>query len=229
VIGILISADVESRAELERIVTSTHNLDQVIGYKLGVLCSLSLGLSECTSLVKNHCDKQIIYDHQKAGNDIPDITRRLVSLTYKEGVTGFILFPFAGPAVMQAAIREGQSVGLRMIVGGYMTHPMFIEDDGGFIPQSLPQRIFDEAARLGVTDFVLPGNQPDVASAYASSISVAVQSPTFWTPGIGKQGGSICALRAKLPANANLIPIVGSSIYESSNPSLEVERLSCEK
>jgi orotidine-5'-phosphate decarboxylase len=229
VTGILISADVDSRDELERIVTATHNLDQVIGYKLGVLCSLSLGLSECSRLVRSHSDKEIIYDHQKAGNDIPDITKRLVSLAEKAGMTGFILFPFAGPEVMQAAIGEGQALGLRMIVGGYMTHPKFIESDGGFIPESLPQRIFDEAARLGVKDFVLPGNRPDVASSYARSLVRTVESPTFWAPGIGKQGGSICALRSKLPINADLIPIVGSSIYESSNPSLEVKRLSCEK
>ena len=223
--GILVSVDVEARASLDRVIAMTHHIPHVLGFKLGALCSLSMGLGEAVRLIRSYTDKQIIYDHQKAGNDIPDITKRLVGLAGDAGVTGFILFPFAGPEVMQAGIEEGHTRGLVMIVGSYMTHPAFIEDDGGFIPITLPEKIFGLAQKLGVKDFVLPGNKSEIAASYANLISLNVDAPTFWTPGIGRQGGSISALGKIFPLGAKVIPIVGSSIYQAQDPAKEIERM----
>lgn len=216
--GIIVSLDVESRQILDEIVAKTHNIPEVLGFKLGALSSLSIGLPEAVRLICGRTDKQIIYDHQKAGNDIPDITRRLVKLAGEAGVSGFILFPFAGPEVMKAGIEEGRSRGLTMIVGGHMTHPSFLESDGGFMSTTLPEKVFGLALRLGVTDFVLPGNLPNIAGSYANTISQKVDSPTFWTPGIGRQGGSIATLRKALPSESRLMAIVGSSIYQANDP-----------
>ena len=83
--GIIVSLDVESRQTLDEIVAKTHDIPEVLGFKLGVLSSLSIGLAEAVRLICGRTDKQIIYDHQKAGNDIPDITRRLVKLAGEAG------------------------------------------------------------------------------------------------------------------------------------------------
>lgn len=223
--SILVSVDVETREALEKVISKTHQLPHVLGFKLGALCSLSMGLREAVRLIRSYTDKQIIYDHQKAGNDIPDITKRLVGLAADSGVTGFILFPFAGPEVMREGVEEGKTRGLTMIVGSYMTHPAFIEDEGGFIPANVPEKVFGVAQKLGVKDFVLPGNHLEIANSYASQICRNIDSPTFWTPGIGRQGGSISALDKAFPTGAKVIPIVGSSIYQSQDPAAEIERM----
>jgi orotidine-5'-phosphate decarboxylase len=220
--GIVISLDVESPEALKRVLDKTSHLPQVSGFKLGALCSLTLGLAEAVRLVRSYTDKQVIYDHQKAGNDIPDITKRLVRLAAESGVAGFIMFPFAGPEVLRAGVEEGHACDLTMIVGAYMTHPFFIEEDGGFVPALLPQKVFDCALGLGVKDFVLPGNRPALAASYARYIEAKVESPAFWTPGIGRQGGSIASLARALSSGARLVPIVGSSIYEAQDPVAEI-------
>lgn len=223
--GIIVSLDVESRQALDEVVSKTHNIPEVLGFKLGALSSLSIGLAEAVRLIRRRTDKQIIYDHQKAGNDIPDITRRLVKLAGEAGVSAFILFPFAGPEVMKESIEEGRRRELTMIVGAHMTHPSFLESDGGFISTALPEKVFGFALRLGVKDFVLPGNLPDISGSYANTISQRVDSPTFWTPGIGRQGGSIAALRKAFPSESSLMAIVGSSIYQANDPAASIRSI----
>jgi orotidine-5'-phosphate decarboxylase len=175
--------------------------------------------------IRSFTSKQIIYDHQKAGNDIPDITRRLITLAADSGATGFILFPFAGPQTMRAGIDEGRNRSLTMIVGAHMTHPSFISADGGFISLSGITSIFETAVELGVKDFVLPGNQIDLATKYAHDLSERTDSPTFWAPGFGRQGGTIQEFARALGGRGRLVAIVGSSIYEAKNPAAEAKRL----
>lgn len=224
-IKILISLDTVSRSELSRVVEQTKDLNGVCGYKIGALCSLALGLGEVIRTIRAVTPKQIVYDHQKAGNDIPEIARKLVQLTAECGVNAFILFPFAGPATLLAAVQEGLDRGLTMIVGAHMTHPSFTYDDGGFVRSSEITRIFQTAASLGVRDFVLPGNQPDVAAKYADELSRRIEMPTFWAPGFGRQGGVIGEFSRRLAGKGYLVPIVGRSVYEAADPASEVERL----
>jgi orotidine-5'-phosphate decarboxylase len=223
--GIVVSLDVESAEALKGVLDKTSPLPQVSGFKLGALCSLTVGLAEAVRVIRSYTDKLVVYDHQKAGNDIPNITARLVRLAAESGVTGFIMFPFAGPEVLRAGVNEGRARGLTMIVGAHMTHPSFIEEDGGFVPNALPMKVFDCALGLGVKDFVLPGNRPGIAASYAGYIEAKVDSPAFWTPGIGRQGGSIASLARSLPAGTRIIPIVGSSVYEAQDPAAEIRRM----
>jgi orotidine-5'-phosphate decarboxylase len=224
-IELMLSLDTTSHDEIIRLVKATHELDNVCGYKIGALCSLSLGMASVVAIIRSYTAKQIIYDHQKAGNDIPDITRRLVALAADSGVTGFILFPFAGPQTLRAGIDEGRNRGLTMIVGAHMTHPSFSSDKGGFISLSGITRIFETAVDLGVKDFVLPGNQVDLAAKYADELTERVESPTFWAPGFGRQGGAIQEFANGLGGAGRLVAIVGSSIYEAENPAAEIKRI----
>jgi orotidine-5'-phosphate decarboxylase len=223
--NILVSADVETKAALERLVSQTFDLPNVLGYKLGALCSLALGLGEAMRVIRSYSDKQVIYDHQKAGNDIPDISSRLVKLAATSGVTGFILFPFAGPEVIRAMITEAREQNITPIVGGHMTHASFIDTDGGFISLIATQRIFELAADLGVKDFVVPGNRMNVTLAYVSQLSQRIGSFTLWVPGIGRQGGDISELRSMPREGITIVPILGSSIYLSANPRAELQQL----
>lgn len=224
-IEILVSLDTVSRSELSRIVNETSDVEGVCGYKIGALCSLALGLREVVETVRAVTSKRIVYDHQKAGNDIPDITRKLVRLTAESGADAFILFPFAGPETMRAAVEESFERSLTIIVGAHMTHPSFTFADGGFMRESEIERIFETAVSLGVKDFVLPGNQPEVAARYADELTRSVKMPTFWSPGFGRQGGVISEFARQLAGKGRLVPIVGRSVYEADDPAAEVKSL----
>jgi hypothetical protein len=52
----------------------------------------------------------------------------------------------------------------------------------------------------------------------AIKVCSKVVKPTFWIPGIGRQGGSVSRLEALLPDEARVIAIVGSSLYLSEDP-----------
>ncbi len=223
--GIVISIDVESQAEIERIVQQTHQLPAVFGYKIGALGVLSLGLSKCVRLIRASSSKLIVYDHQKAGNDIAAISKRLVRLAAEAGVNGFVVFPFAGPVIMQEISAEAASHGLRVIVGAHLTNAAFRQSEGGFIADDVPRKIFRKAAELGIVDFLLPGNLPEITASYMEELARQVHQPTFWTTGIGSQGGSIATLQNLLPPQSELMPIIGSAIYAAANPAQEVARL----
>ena len=47
-----------------------------------------------------------------------------------------------------------------------MTQAKFLENEGGFIANSGPGRIYEIAAKLGITDFVVPGNKADFVLKY---------------------------------------------------------------
>jgi orotidine-5'-phosphate decarboxylase len=168
--GILVAADLESPEALDRLVARTADLPDVLGYKLGVLSILAMGLNQAVRLVRARTTKMIVYDHQKGGNDIPDIQKRLVSMVASSDVSGIILFPFAGPVVIEAMVREAQERGITPIVGAHMTHPSFLSTSGGYIAEDMPMRIFDNAMGLGVANFVLPGTAPEAAAEYARNI-----------------------------------------------------------
>jgi orotidine-5'-phosphate decarboxylase len=218
--GVLVAADLESPEALERLIARTADLSDVVGYKLGILSILAMGLSQAVSLVRARTTKMIIYDHQKGGNDIPDIQKRLVRMVASSDVAGIILFPFTGPVVIEAMVREAQERGITPIVGAHMTHPSFLATNGGYIAEDVPMRIFDYAMELGVTNFVLPGTAPEATAEYARTMCTEIADPTFWIPGIGRQGGSVSRLEALLPSEARVIAIAGSSLYLSEDPQL---------
>ncbi len=62
------------------------------------------GLPAVIIAARKHTDKPIIYDHQKAGTDIPDTGRNFARVVKKAGVDTVIFFPQAGPETARAWI-----------------------------------------------------------------------------------------------------------------------------
>lgn len=216
-IRIVVACDVQGFEELDRLLEATAELDEVLGFKLGAISGLGMSLASAVKAVRARTSKLIVYDHQKAGNDIPEIMSRLVSLTAECGVDGFIAFPFAGPDVLVSIVETCRESGILPIVGGHMTHSSFLADQGGFIPRMSALQIYEFAVNLGVRDFVLPANQPEVARSYALRIREKVKTAKFWCPGIGRQGGSATQIAQAL-GGGTIMAIVGSSLYLAEDP-----------
>lgn len=214
--GIIPACDVKSLSELENLVELTADIEGIVGYKIGFSLGLGHGLQTVVDTIEKHSDLPILYDHQKAGTDIPQMGELFARTCKVSGITGVIIFPQAGPATEEAFISAIISEGLIPLVGGEMTHPRYLSSEGGFIRDESIEEMYLTGARNGVTYFIGPGNKPERINHYVKLLKNEIPQPMFCMPGIGRQGGDIkSAFEATegLPAYG----IIGKAIYAASD------------
>ena len=195
----------------EEIVRGTGDVDGVGGYKVGFFLGLNYSLPKIVEVTRKYTDKPIIYDHQKAGTDIPDTSEKFMDVCKKAGVDAVILFPQSGPETEKAWIESALEKDLGVIVGGLMTHPKYVRSEGGYLADEAVIEMYLNAADLEVTDFVVPGNRPDDIKRIKEALEERGISPTFYAPGFVAQGGEISDA-AKVAGNS-WHAIVGRGIY----------------
>ncbi len=209
--SVIPSCDVETLEQFEELVKQTADIDGIGGYKIGFELGLKYGLPRVVEIVKKYTNKPIIYDHQKAGTDIPDTGKNFARTMKKAGVDAVIFFPQAGPETERAWIYHALDYGLKVIVGGRMTHPAYAVSEGGFITDEGALEIYRIAARIGINNFVVPGNKPEVIKQIKEVIEAEGVSPVFYAPGFIAQGGNISD--AAKVAGEKFHGIVGRGIY----------------
>ena len=64
------ACDVFTIEEYEKIVKNTSDINKIMAYKPGLMLGLGYGLPRVVEVTRKHTSKKIIYDNQKAGNDI---------------------------------------------------------------------------------------------------------------------------------------------------------------
>lgn len=206
--------DVSSLEKMVEIVSATRELQGVGGYKLGFSLALRYGLPRLVHAIRTLSDKPIIYDHQKAATDIPDTGEDFSRACREAGVDAVILFPQAGPETLKAWIRAGQENNLKVIVGLEMTHPAYLQKDGGFLSDDSPAKILEIALHNGVREFVVPGNKPQKILEYRKSIlesGLQEGEFAFHSPGLIAQGGEIS--EGAKAAGERWHAIIGRAIY----------------
>ena len=193
------------------------------GFKLGLTLAMQ-DLSAAVSAVRQSLGPNfpVIYDHQKAGNDIPDMGKQFAEVLKKSGVDVAILFPFAGPATQEAWTKSCFNAGLQVLTGGVMTHSRFLVSEGGYIADESVERIYRLACKLGVKGFVVPGNKINWVNKIRSVLVEELGENNFvlYAPGFITQKGDIseCGQAAGNEWHA----IVGSAIYKQ--PTREEQR-----
>lgn len=207
--SIIPSCDVDSLEKLSRLVKATCSVKGVGGYKIGCELVIPFGMEKVVKTIRKITKLPIIYDHQKAGTDIPEMGAKFMGAC--KGVDAVILFPQSGPETEVAWIKAAQLAKMNVIVGGEMTHPAFLKESGGFIDDNAPKRIYEIAASMAVADFVIPGNKPDKSLQYVSLIKNKIKEPVFYSPGLITQGGNISDLAKNLE---QWHAIIGRAIYE---------------
>ena len=218
------------------LIKETGGLPGIGAYKIGAALALKKGIGELVRIVDCGAGRPVIYDHQKAGTDIHEETPQQFMDTMKEAdVRAVILFPQSGPVSEYEWIKAAQERNLGVIVGGEMTHPRFLEGDfkegkknyteifhklgiehqlTGYLRSDAPDDIYMLAARMGVTDFVVPGNKPERIQHYKSLVEqCGVTEPVFYSPGLIAQGGSIS--EATKVAGNRWHAIVGRALYDA--------------
>ena len=224
--SVIVAADVEL-SKLDSLIKATYEVEGIGGYKIGFGLGLR-SLKMVASLVRETTDLPIIYDHQKAGNDIPPMGAELVDVCKEAGINAVILFPFAGPATQEAWTKAAQDADLTVLVGGHMTHEKFLVSEGGYITDDAPERIYHLGATLGVRNFVVPGNKTDFVQRYRKLLEEILGPENFdlYAPGFITQGGSIS--ETAQVAGKKWHAIVGSGIYKAEDMRKAAEQVTAQ-
>lgn len=213
--SVIIACDV-SLELYEKIVKETKDIEGIGGYKIGFMLGLNYGLPKIVELTRKWTEKPIIYDHQKAGTDLPHTGKGFARVCKKAGIDAVIFFPQAGPETEKAWIEAAKEEGLGVIVGGSMTHPKYKRSEGGYIADEAVLEIYLLAAELGVNDFVVPGNKPEEIKIIKELLEKrGLKNPVFYAPGFIAQGGEIS--EATKIAGNNWHAIVGRGIYQAED------------
>ncbi len=225
--GVIVACDVDTIDAYASLVRRTCHVDGVVGYKIGSTLALTYGLQPLTDVVADHCSLPVIYDHQKAATDIPQMADPFARVCRRGDVDSVILFPQAGPETEKAFIQAVAEHGMEPMVGGEMTHPGYLADEQGYLRRDAPPDMYRLAAQHDVRYFIVPGNRPGALQRYHDLLTGLIDTPAFCMPGIGRQGGSITSAFSQL-GSAAAYAIVGSAIYRSDDPAAAARELARE-
>jgi orotidine-5'-phosphate decarboxylase len=225
--GILIALDMESFDDMRRVVEATTRIEGIVGYKVGLTAALRLGLGGAVRHLRAVTELPLVYDHQKAGPDVPEMATKFASTCKEAGVDGLILFPIAGPRAVVEFAGNAYKQRLMPIVGGDLPFPDYNASGGGYVIDDALDRIFRKAIEIGVDHFVIPGNTPDKVRHHARWLVQKLEQPTLFVPGIGPLGGSIPATFAAAPG-CRVYAVVGRAISAAANPAKAARELAAE-
>jgi len=211
--SIIPACDVGTITALKQLVESTCSVEGIGGYKIGFELVIPYGMKMVVETIRAFTDLPIIYDHQKAGTDVPFTGEKFARAC--KGADAAILFPQAGPETEKAWINALREAGFGVIVGGEMTHQMYLSSEGGFLRDDAPLEMYRVAVQNKVADFVVPGNKPERIRQYRELIEDMGTEPTFYSPGLVSQRGEIT--EAAKAAGKRWHAIVGRALYESKD------------
>lgn len=222
--GIVIALDAETVDESRRVVEQTTTVEGVAGYKVGLTMVLRLGLAEAIRQLRSVTDRPLVYDHQKAGADVPDMAAKFAANCRAAGVDGLILFPTAGPRAVDAFVGASMQQRLLPIVGGDLPFPDYNASGGGYVIDDALDLIFARAMTLGADHFVVPGNTTAKLTHHAARLAERIDAPTLLVPGIGPLGGTLGSI-VKAARGARVFGVVGRAVYAAADPTDAAKRL----
>jgi orotidine-5'-phosphate decarboxylase len=217
-IGIVPALDIDSPEHLERVVRETSKREGVAGYKLGLTSVLRFGLRESVRRLRDLTELPILYDHQKAGPDMPDMAAKYVALCKEAEVDGLILFPVAGPTAVDSFVGEALRAGLTPLVGGEIPVPDYGVSGGGYLLDDALDRILVRAAQDKADHFVLPAHDAAKIERWSKWVAANVASPLLLLTGFGALGGSIGTSFVAAASCKRRFAIVGRLITGSKAP-----------
>lgn len=222
--GIIPALDVDSVDALKRLVEVTTDIDGVVGYKLGMVGALQLGLPGATQAIRKLSNLPVIYDHQKAGPDVPSMARKYAAVCHDAGVTSLILFPLAGEHAVREFVNQTLEASLVPIVGGELPFPGYHTSRGGYVADDALERILQSSVAQGATEFVLPAHDNELIRRRSELLLEQLEQPGVFLPGIGPLGGGIDEAFAAAQG-CRRYAVVGRAIAAAADPREAARRL----
>ncbi|MGA7327702.1 MAG: hypothetical protein WBX25_25215, partial [Rhodomicrobium sp.] len=183
------------------------------------------GLSASVLRLRDMTNLPLLYDHQKAGPDMPDMATKFTALCKEAGVNGLILFPVAGPTAVDRFVGEAIKADLIPVVGGEIPVADYTIAGGGYMKADTLSLIMKRAAKQGANHFVLPARDNAKIAQWTQWIAENVRAPSVFLTGFGALGGSIKEAFAAASPCPNAFAIVGRLITESKKPGDAARRL----
>ena len=221
--GIIPALDLDDLDRMRRIVEATAPIPGVVGYKLGAVVALRHGLGRAIAVVREFTDLPVLYDHQKAGTDIPSMADGFTKLCRDAGADGLVLFPLAGREAVRQFARRTLARGMTPLVGGELPYPEYRARHGGFVHDSALSRILEEATGVGVDHVIVPANDPRNVRRQLRLVRRHVERPSVFLPGIGALGGGIDACFAAAEG-CRRYAIIGRAILRARRPAATARR-----
>jgi orotidine-5'-phosphate decarboxylase len=178
--GVVPALDIDSHEQFELVVKSTTKVDGVVGYKLGLTTVLRFGLDESVRRLRDLTDLPILYDHQKAGPDMPDMAKKFTAMCAQAGVDGLILFPVAGPTAVDGFVGEAVKAGIAPVVGGEIPVPDYCASGGGYMLDDALDRILQRSTAAKADHFVLPAHDMAKVKRWSNWIGANVINATVF-------------------------------------------------
>lgn len=223
--SIILSLDVSTLERAITIVKETAEIESVSAYKIGFSLALRYSLPKVVEEIKLICpNKPVIYDHQKAGTDIPDTGDDFMQICKDAGVDATIIFPLSGIATQKAWIKAAVDIDLKLIVGGMMTHSGFTTDNGGYLDPIAIKDIYKTAIIHEIEDFVVPGTKPEFVKELITTLFEKESiEPVFYSPGLITQGGNVSEISEILKYDWHAI--VGRKIKDAKDIQRSVKEI----
>lgn len=169
--GILIEFNSDNTKIINNIISSTKDFPFIVGYKINAESIILSGLESILKLIKEQSSLPLIYDHQKFGSDDPDISGGSIIEKIKNvGVDALVILPYAGKEILRRTIESCGRVGLLAIVCGDLPNKGYFNDEGGYIDSDSQQGIYLDAARLGISHFLMSCNRIERIQIYCHQL-----------------------------------------------------------
>jgi orotidine-5'-phosphate decarboxylase len=152
----------------------------------------------------------IIADFKVA--DIPNTNRLICARAFEAGAVAVIVHAFTGRDSLSECVKTGREYNGDIYVVTEMSHPGAVD-----FMQAKALELARLAVESGASGVVAPATRPE----RVKEIRSVVGELTIISPGVGAQGGSAADT---IRAGADYV-IVGRSIYNSKNPSIEAEKI----
>ena len=225
--GIIPALDIDTLDGVKRLVEQTTRIDGVVGYKLGLMLTLKLGLAAAVRELRSVTELPILYDHQKAGPDVGDMAGKFAATVASAGVDAVVLFPLAGPQAVDGFVGSSFEHGLVPVIGGDLPLSDYNQAGGGYVVDNALDLIFQRAITNGADHFIIPGKTADKVRHHAERLPEKVEQPRLFIPGIGALGGNIADTFAAA-RGCDTYAIVGRAVYDRHDPAEAAKRLAGE-
>ena len=173
--GILIEFNSSNTKLINNIISSTKDFPFIVGYKINTESIILCGLESIVKLIKEKTSLPLIYDHQKYGTDNPEISGEgMIEKIKKVGVDAIVILPLAGSETLKRIIKICNKFGLLVIVRGDLPNKGYFNDEGGYIASDSQQKIYLDAASLGVSYFLMSCNRLERIKIYCHQLESIV-------------------------------------------------------
>lgn len=221
--GIVSALDVDTIDIACRLIEQLSDVEGIDGFKIGAQLALEHGLGEAVKRLQTVTSLPLMYDHQKAGLDVPSNAAGFAASVAAAKLTSVIVFPVAGPTAVQAFVGALLDHGLKPIVGAALPIDDYFISGGGWLDDQVLFGVLDLAVKCGAASLVVPGGRSGTLRAIVGHFG-EIPDLEFLVPGVPTGRGELGPVLAEAGRH-RARAVIGRAIYGADDPRSAAQRL----